>query len=47
MLNESLLNLVAKGVVNARDAYTKAVDKESFLKLLQQKGFANEVPQVS
>lgn len=38
LLNEALLNLVTKKLVDPKDAYMKAVDKESFLALLQQKG---------
>jgi twitching motility protein PilT len=37
-LNDALLNLVTKGVVDARDAYAKAVEKEAFANMLQQKG---------
>lgn len=38
LLNDALLNLVTKGLIEAKDAYLKAVDKEGFLALLQQKG---------
>jgi twitching motility protein PilT len=37
-LNDALLNLVTKGVVDARDAYAKSVEKEAFANMLQQKG---------
>jgi pilus retraction protein PilT len=37
-LNDALFNLVSKGVVDPRDAYAKAVDKEAFANMLQQKG---------
>lgn len=47
LLNESLLNLVTKGLVDAKDAYMKAVEKESFLALLQSKGIALDVQKAS
>jgi twitching motility protein PilT len=37
-LNDALLNLVTKGVVDPRDAYAKSVEKEAFANMLQQKG---------
>jgi twitching motility protein PilT len=37
-LNDALMNLVTKGVVDARDAYAKSVEKEAFANMLQQKG---------
>jgi twitching motility protein PilT len=37
-LNDALLNLVTRGVVDPRDAYAKAVEKEAFANMLQQKG---------
>lgn len=47
LLNDALLNLVSKGLVAAQDAYHRAVDKDGFLKILQQKGLAGELSQVS
>ncbi|RZA23189.1 MAG: type IV pilus twitching motility protein PilT [Proteobacteria bacterium] len=47
MLNESLINLVVKGIVDAKDAYMKAVEKEAFLTMLQSKGIALEVQKAS
>jgi twitching motility protein PilT len=47
MLNESLLTLVVKGVVDAKDAYMKAVEKEAFLSMLQAKGINLEVQKAS
>jgi len=38
MLNDSLLDLVKKGIVEPRDAYLKAVDKTGFESLLQKNG---------
>jgi twitching motility protein PilT len=38
MLNDSLLDLVKKGIVEPRDAYLKAVDKIGFEALLQKNG---------
>ncbi len=38
-LNDSLLELVKKGIVEPRDAYLKAVDKTGFETLLQKNGF--------
>jgi len=46
-LNETLLNLVTTSIITPQDAYHRAVDKDSFLKLLQQKGFGNDFSQVS
>lgn len=46
-LNDALFDLVAKGIVHPNDAYHRAVDKDSFLKLLQQKGLAGDLSQVS
>lgn len=43
MLNDSLLNLVVKGIVDAKDAYMKAIEKEAFLTMLQAKGISLEV----
>jgi twitching motility protein PilT len=37
-LNDALLNLVTKGIVDPRDAYAKSVEKEAFANMLQQKG---------
>ncbi len=37
-LNDALMALVTKGLVEARDAYAKAVEKEAFAAMLQQKG---------
>jgi twitching motility protein PilT len=37
-LNDALMALVSKGVVDPRDAYAKAVEKEAFANMLQQKG---------
>jgi twitching motility protein PilT len=37
-LNDALLNLVTKGIVDPRDAYAKAVEKDAFANMLQQKG---------
>ena len=39
MLNDSLFDLVQKGLVEPRDAYIKAVDKTSFESLLTRGGF--------
>ncbi len=47
MLNESLLNLVVKGTIDAKDAYMKAVEKEAFLAMLQSKGISLEVQKAS
>ncbi len=38
LLNDSLLKLVQDGVVDANDAYFKAVDKNSFLAMAKQRG---------
>ncbi|NNE66299.1 MAG: PilT/PilU family type 4a pilus ATPase [Pyrinomonadaceae bacterium] len=38
LLNDSLIELVNKGLVEPKDAYIKAVDKESFEALLQRSG---------
>jgi twitching motility protein PilT len=38
MLNDSLLDLVKKGIVEPREAYLKAVDKTGFEALLQKNG---------
>ncbi len=38
MLNDALIDLVKKGLVEPRDAYIKAVDKSSFEALLQRNG---------
>ena len=43
MLNDSLLNLVLKGVVDAKDAYMKAIEKDAFLSMLTAKGITLEV----
>jgi twitching motility protein PilT len=43
MLNDSLLNLVVKGIVDAKDAYMKAIEKEAFLTMLAAKGITLEV----
>ena len=43
MLNDSLLTLVTKGIVDAKDAYMKAVDKETFLAMLTAKGISIDV----
>ena len=43
LLNESLFNLVSNHVVSAEDAYAKAIDKESFRKLLEQRGIRLEL----
>ena len=37
LLNDSLMNLVETGVVDADEAYAKAVDKDSFASLLKMK----------
>jgi twitching motility protein PilT len=37
-LNDALMNLVSKGLVEPRDAYAKAVEKDAFANMLQQKG---------
>lgn len=37
-LNDALMALVSKGVVDPRDAYAKAVEKDAFANMLQQKG---------
>jgi pilus retraction protein PilT len=42
-LNEALLMLVTRGLVDPKDAYMKAVEKEAFLSLLQQKGITLEL----
>lgn len=47
LLNESLLNLVVKGIVDAKDAYMKAVEKDAFVAMLQSKGIALEVQKAS
>ena len=47
MLNESLVNLVVKGTIDAKDAYMKAVEKEAFVTMLQSKGIALEVAKAS
>ncbi len=39
MLNDALMELVQKGLVEARDAYIKAVDKSGFEALLNRNGF--------
>lgn len=39
-LNDALMNLVVKGFVDPRDAYAKALEKEAFASMLQQKGIA-------
>ncbi|MCX6128179.1 MAG: type IV pilus twitching motility protein PilT [Proteobacteria bacterium] len=39
-LNDALITLVTKGLIEAKDAYLKAIDKEAFLVILQQKGIA-------
>ena len=39
ILNDALLDLVKKGLVEPRDAYIKAVDKAGFEMLLQRNGF--------
>jgi twitching motility protein PilT len=38
LLNDSLIKLVQDGVVDANDAYFKAVDKNSFLAMAKQRG---------
>ncbi len=42
LLNDALLALVQKGLVDPKDAFTKAVEKEAFLNLLQSKGISVE-----
>ncbi|HYX34845.1 MAG TPA: PilT/PilU family type 4a pilus ATPase [Oligoflexus sp.] len=37
-LNDALIALVSKGIVDPRDAYAKAVEKDAFANMLQQKG---------
>ncbi len=37
-LNDALLSLVTRGLVEARDAYAKSIEKEAFANMLQQKG---------
>jgi len=39
MLNDALMDLVQKGVVEPRDAYMKAVEKTGFESLLTRNGF--------
>ncbi len=39
MLNDALLELVEKGLVEPKDAYLKAVDKTNFEALLTRNGF--------
>jgi twitching motility protein PilT len=39
-LNDALITLVSKGLVDPREAYAKALDKEAFANMLQQKGIA-------
>jgi hypothetical protein len=38
MLNDALMELVNKGLVEPKDAYVKAVDKTGFDMLLQRSG---------
>jgi twitching motility protein PilT len=40
-LNDALIELVDKGLVDPREAYTKAVDKVSFAAMLTQRGLAS------
>ncbi len=47
LLNDSLLNLVVKGVVEAKDAYAKSIEKEAFAAMLQAKGIALDLPKAS
>jgi len=39
MLNDALMELVQKGVVEPRDAYMKAIEKTGFESLLTRNGF--------
>ena len=41
-LNDALIELVDKGLVEGREAYTKAVDKTGFAAMLTQRGLAGE-----
>jgi twitching motility protein PilT len=44
LLNDALLMLIQKGLVDPKDAYMKAIEKEAFTTLLQQKGITLEAP---
>lgn len=39
-LNDALMNLVQKGLVEAKDAYAKSVEKEAFAAMLQKAGIS-------
>ncbi len=43
LLNDALLALVQKGLIDPKDAYTKAIEKEALLTLFQQKGITLDV----
>jgi len=42
-LNDSLLDLVKRTVVDPREAYIKAVNKAEFKSLLQREGFTLDI----
>lgn len=42
LLNDALMNLVSKGLIEPKDAFVKAIDKDGLIALLQQKGITLE-----
>lgn len=47
LLNDHLIDLVSKNIIDAEQAYYRAVEKDSILKALQQRGLASNLSEAS